>query len=211
MTALIRPTDEMANILTHGIGFLLSLAAAVHLMQLVADRSIGLIVACALYAATLVMVYASSTLSHLFYDLEWRKFFRTLDQACIFLLIAGTCTPLSVTYLNHGIWPWLLGSMWFLAGCGVARVIQIRDLSRSDKSLYGLMGFLPIIGLGEMSRSSPVALICWIIAGGACYSIGTVFLMLSARVRFSHAIWHLLVMAGSVCHYQAIMVMIADR
>ena len=211
MTALIRPADEMANILTHGVGFLLSLAAAVHLMQLVANRSIGLIVACALYAATLVMVYASSTLSHLFYDLEWRRFFRTLDQACIFLLIAGTCTPLSVTYLNHGIWPWLLGSMWFLAACGVARVIQVRDLSRSDKSLYGLMGFLPIIGLGEMSRSSPAVLVYWIIAGGACYSIGTVFLMLSARVRFSHAIWHLLVMAGSACHYKAIVLMIADR
>ncbi|MFO1043104.1 MAG: hemolysin III family protein [Planctomycetaceae bacterium] len=211
MTALIRPADEMANILTHGVGFLLSLAAAVHLMQLVANRSIGLIVVCAVYAATLVLVYASSTLSHLFYDLKWRKFFRTLDQACIFLLIAGTCTPLSVTYLNHGIWPWLLGTMWFLAACGVARAIQVRDLSRSDKSLYGLMGFLPIIGLSEMSRSAPAVLVYWIIAGGACYSIGTVFLMLSARVRFSHAVWHLLVMAGSACHYKAIVLMIADR
>lgn len=211
MTALNRPTDEMANIVTHGVGFLLSLAAAPCLMQSVADRSFSLIIACAIYVATLLLMYGSSTLSHMFYDLQWRKRFRTVDQVSIFLLIAGTCTPLAVKYLCHGMWPWLLALMWMLAAVGIARVIQVRDLSRTDKSLYGLMGFLPIIGLREMSRLAPGFVVFWVIAGGFCYSVGTLFLVQSARVRYAHAVWHLLVMAGSVCHYRAIVLMVADR
>lgn len=211
MTGVQRPVDEMANIVTHGIGFLLSIAAAVYLMQSVADRSFGLTIACAIYVFTLLMAYGSSTLSHVFYDLEWRRRFRALDQASIFLLIAGTCTPLGVMYLSHGAWPWLLVCMWMLAAAGIARVIQVRDLSRIDKSLYGLMGFLPIIGLKEMSRLSPGIVVLWVIVGGVCYSLGTVFLAQSARVRYAHAVWHLLVMAGSACHYRAITLMVADH
>ncbi len=209
MTGVERPVDEIANLITHGIGFLISLAAAGYLMQSVAGRSPSLIAACAIYVASLMLVYGSSTLSHLFYDLQWRKRFRSLDQASIFLLIAGTCTPLGVMYLNHGSWQWLLVSMWFLATIGIGRVVHVRDLSRTDKSLYGLMGFLPVVGLGEMSRQAPENVIFWVIAGGACYTLGTLFLCWSTRVRYSHAVWHLLVMSGSACHYWAILLMIS--
>ncbi|MEI8383521.1 MAG: hemolysin III family protein [Planctomycetota bacterium] len=211
MTGVERPVDEIANLVTHGIGFLLSLAAAGYLMQSVAGHSPSLIAACATYVASLILVYGSSTLSHLFYDLQWRKRFRALDQASIFLLIAGTCTPLGVMYLNHGGWQWLLVSMWVLAFIGIGRVVHVGDLSQTDKSLYGLMGFLPVVGLGEMSRQAPEDVIFRVIAGGACYTLGTLFLCWSARVRYSHAVWHLLVMSGSACHYWAILLMISDH
>lgn len=211
MTSLQRPNDELANVITHGLGFLLSLAAVYHLTQRVAGQSAALVAACQIYAVALLLVYGNSTLSHLFYDVAWRQRFRTLDQASIFLLIAGTYTPFAVMYLNHGGWPWLLASMWAFALLGVARVITVRDLSRSDKILYGVIGFLPAIGLGELPRHAPAAVIFWIIAGGACYSLGSIFLRLSAAVRYSHALWHILVMAGSACHYWAILLALADH
>lgn len=210
MTSVIRPADEMANVVTHGLGFLLGLAAAGHLIQRVASRSASLVTACGIYVVALLLVYACSTLSHLFYDIAWRQRFRTLDQASIFLLIAGTYTPFAVMYLNHGGWQWLLVGMWGLACLGVWRVAHVRDLSRTDKSFYGLMGFLPVVGLGELSRHSPGIVILWIIAGGACYSLGSLFLRFSAPVRYAHAVWHMLVVAGSGCHYWAILLAISN-
>lgn len=211
MTSSVRPADEMANVITHGLGFLLSLAAAGYLAQRVVGQAAHLKFACGIYAATMLMTYACSTLSHAFYDVEWRKQFRTLDQASIFLFIAGTYTPFGVMYRDHGEWLWLLATMWGLAALGVWRVAHVRDLSRTDKSFYGVMGFLPAVGLGELSRQAPVAVILWIIAGGACYSLGSLFLRLSASVRFSHAAWHVLVVAGSACHYWAILLAVADH
>lgn len=211
MTSAERPIDEIANVLTHALGFLLSIAAAGYLMSRVANQSVPVMSACHIYSVTLLSLYASSTLSHLFHDLAWRKQFRTLDQACIFLLIAGTYTPFAVIYAAPDGWPWLLVSMWVLAGIGVCRVIRVGDLSRTDKFFYGVMGFLPAIGLGELSRQSPVSVIAWIVAGGACYSFGAVFLRISASVRYAHAAWHILVMAGSVCHYWAILLAVNDR
>jgi hemolysin III len=211
MTSAIRPADEMANVITHGLGFLLSLAAAGYLIQRVAGQSASLVAACGIYAVALILVYGSSTFSHLFFDVAWRKQFRTLDQASIFLLIAGTYTPFGVLYLNHGGWQWLLVGMWSLTCLGVWRVVRVRDLSRTDKFLYGLMGFLPVVGLGELSRQSPGTVVFWIMVGGACYSLGAPFLRFSASVRYAHAVWHTLVVAGSACHYWAILLAISDR
>lgn len=211
MTNAVRPTDEMANVITHGLGFVLSLGAVCWLTQRVVGQSAALVVACEIYAVALLLMYGNSTLSHLFYDVAWRKPFRTLDQASIFLLIAATYTPFAVMYMDHGGWLWLLISMWGLACLGIGRVIYVRDLSRTDKYFYGVMGFLPAVGLAELSRHAPGMVIFWIIAGGACYSLGSLFLRLSASVRYAHAIWHILVIAGSACHYWAILLAIADR
>jgi len=108
MTSLARPPDEFANFITHGLGFLLSLAAVGYLIAQIAGQPADLLAACSLYSMTLLLVYGSSTLSHLFYDSTWRQRFRTWDQASIFLLIAGTYTPFAVMYLDHGAWQWLL-------------------------------------------------------------------------------------------------------
>jgi hemolysin III len=211
MTSPIRPNDEMANVISHGIGFLLSLAASRHLMTQVSGQSIAIIVACGIYSLTLVVMYGCSTLSHIFYDLKWRQRFRTLDQVSIFLLIAGTYTPFAVAHLDHGWWRLVLIAMWGLALLGTLRVLQVQDLSRNDKFTYGLLGYLPVVTLAELSRQAPTTVVLWIIAGGACYSVGAIFLRLSSSVPYAHAVWHTFVVAGSACHYQAILMAVTSR
>lgn len=209
MTSSIRPPDELANVLTHTLGLLLSFLAAGSLMTSVADQPVGIKTGCGVYSVALVLVYGSSTLSHLFYDVNWRGRFRTLDQACIFLLIAGTYTPFAMVYMNRGEWWLLLALMWLVALIGVWRVLLVRDLPRIDKVLYGVLGLLPVIVLPALARVAPAALITWIVAGGACYLLGTIFLRLSPVVRYAHAVWHVMVIMGSACHYQAVVLAVA--
>lgn len=204
MTSLERPDDEMANAITHGIGFLLTVAASGYLLIRAACQSPAIICACSIYAITLMLVYGASTLSHLFHNTTLRRRFRTLDQACIFLLIAGTYTPLAVLFLYRAGWQIVLVLMWILAFVGAARVYQVRDLSRKDKFLFAVMGVLPIVTLGELFHRAPADVVWWIVLGGICYGAGAPFLRFSAAFRYSHAIWHLMVVAGSACHYVAI-------
>ncbi len=125
-----RPVDEYANLITHGLGFVLSVAASAVLMTLVvSDHRAITIVACGVYCGSLMGLYAASTCSHMFYDLAWRQFFRTLDQACIYLLIAGSFTPIGVVYLWRQWWPALLAVIWILAIFGVFLVLRMRDLT----------------------------------------------------------------------------------
>ena len=211
MTSLARPPDEFANCVTHGVGFLLSLPAAGYLIARVAGQPVAVVAACSLYSVALLLVYGTSTLSHLFYDATWRRRFRTCDQACIFLLITGTYTPFAVMYLNHGGWWWLLAGMWVVSALGIWRVVRVRDLSRTDKLSYGLLGFLPVVALSELSQCAPSGVPAGIVAGGVCYTAGALFLHQSGSVRYAHAAWHLMVMAGSACHYWALLVAIDDR
>jgi hemolysin III len=193
MTSLTRPPGETANVVTHGLGLLLGIAGASYLLSVVSDRSFVTIIACGVYCLTLLLLYGSSTLSHAFHDVEWRRWYRMLDQASIFLLIAGSYTPIGVTALGHGQWWLLLVAMWVLALLGVVRVFQVGDLTAGAKVMYGLLGWLPVVALGELSRHSSPSLLAWIIAGGVCYSIGAVFLRLSRCHRYAHAAWHLCV------------------
>jgi hemolysin III len=206
MTSLARPPDEMANVVTHGLGFVLSIAGSAYLLSVVKDRPRVTIIACGVYCLTLLLLYASSTLSHAFHEIEWRRWYRMLDQASIFLLIAGSYTPFGVTLLGHGWWRLLLVGMWVLALIGVVRVLQVRDLTPRTKITYGLMGWLPVFALGELARQSQPRLLLWVIAGGLFYTAGAIFLRLSSTHRYAHAVWHMFVMAGSACHYAAILI-----
>lgn len=211
MTSEQRPVDESANLITHGLGLLLSVVATTYMMRLVIpEHQPRTIIACGVYCLTLVSLYAASTLSHAFHDLDWRRLFRTLDQACIFLLIAGSFTPFAAIFLNHGWWRLLLWAMWGLAFAGVVFVLRRRNLSGLAKIPYGVMGWLPVIALGELYRRAPWDMLMWIVAGGAFYSIGAIFLILDRKVRYFHAMWHVLVVAGSICHYIGVLVYVAS-
>ena len=204
--AELRPVDEHANLITHGLGLLLSVIASTVLMTLVVNNPQSInAVACAIYCGSLVSLYAASTLSHTFYDLAWRRFFRTIDQVCIYLLIAGSFTPFAVKFLWHGWWPNLLTVMWGLAIFGVLLVLVMRNLTPTAKLTYGLLGWLPAMSLKELVDVAPVEVIVWIVAGGFFYSVGSVFLRFDQRVRYFHALWHTFVVAGSICHYIAIL------
>lgn len=204
MTSLVRPPDEVANVVTHGFGLLMSVVAVRHLAIAVTGKPLPLILGCGVYSTCLLLVYSSSVLSHLFYDLQWRQRFRTWDQASIFLMIAGTFTPFVAVYLHQRCWHWLLGLMWIFACAGVFRVIQTGNLPRREKLSYGVLGILPGVALGEIARHGSSEVVLWIVMGGASYLVGVPFLYRSAATRYAHAIWHVLVMVGSACHYHAI-------
>lgn len=201
-----RPVDEYANLITHGLGLLLSIVAAAVLMTHVIQEHRALTIAtCGVYCASLVGLYAASTLSHAFFDLAWRRFYRALDQACIFLLIAGSFTPVGVAYLRNGWSCLLVPVMWITALWGVVLVIRMGNLTRGAKSLYGVLGWLPVVAVKPLYDAAPFELLAWMVAGGVFYSVGTVFLVFDLRVRYLHALWHAFVIAGSTCHYIAIL------
>ncbi len=203
-----RPSDELANLITHGLGLLLSLIASSVLMMLVQGSDTRFILACGAYCLSLVGLYAASTLSHSFKDLGRRRFFRTIDQVCIYFLIAGSFTPIAVAFLWNGYWPWLLFLMWVLALSGAALVLAMRNLTPMAKLTYGLLGWLPVISLKALVDAAPFSMLAWILAGGVFYSTGTLFLKFDQQIRYFHALWHTFVIAGSICHYVAIIVFV---
>jgi hemolysin III len=212
MTSEHRPADEISNLITHGFGLALSVAATLLLMPIVmAGQEPRVILACGVYCLTLVLLYSASTLSHTFHDLDLRRLFRMLDQACIFLLIAGSMTPFAEVFLRQGRWWLFLPAMWTLAGAGVLLVLYQRNLSGPAKIAYGVMGWLPIVAIRELMRHAPFGLLLWIVAGGVLYSVGTVFLAFDRKIRYFHALWHMFVVAGSICHYVGVLVYIALR
>ena len=209
LPAEYRPVDERANFITHALGFFLSIVASAVLMTVVIKHHQTInIIACAIYCCSLTGLYAASTFSHMFYDLAWRRFFRTLDQVCIYLLIAGSYTPFAVVYLWHQWWPLLFVVMWVLAISGVFLVFYMRNLTPLAMLTYGILGWLPIISLKTLFESAPPDIFAWIITGGFFYSAGSVFLAFDKHVRYFHALWHTFVIAGSTCHYIALLMVL---
>jgi hemolysin III len=212
MSGLERPPDEAVNFLTHGLGFMMSVAGAAFLMRLaLTSHNTYVSLACGVYCLTLVATYAASTLSHAFHDLDRRRFFRTVDQASIFFLIAGSFTPFAVGYLNHGRWWLLLASMWIFAFAGVAFVLFRKEMSRTDKITYGVLGALSMLSFWELYHVAPLNMLLLIIAGEAFYLAGSVFLALGKTTKHFHALWHIFVLAGSACHYAGIAAYVAIR
>jgi len=195
--------EETANAITHGIGMLLSLAGAVFLiLRVVSSGRVVLIVACSVYALALVAVYTTSTLSHTFTESRQLPLLRRLDQAFIYVLIVATYTPLSVAYL-HGVWWWtFLGLMWMIALIGlVFKLVSAHRVEFVALASYVMLGWMPIMAAPALIHIAPPRALWWILIGGLCYTIGTVFLFCDKRVRHFHAIWHMFVIAGSSFHF----------
>jgi len=199
--------EETVNSITHGIGLVLSLVAAAWLMTSVTRHGDALQCAgCACYALTLVAVYAASTLSHAFRRPRLRRLFRIIDQAFIFLLIAGTYTGLAFTYLRVGPW-WILTSLiWFIAWAGfVSKLVFAHRIESVSTWLQVLLGWLPASCIIPIIKLMPGPALWWVLGGGLCYTAGTIFLSRDRHVPYFHAVWHVLVIAGSACHYWAIL------
>lgn len=198
--------DEAANCLTHALGLALAIVGTAALLNATAHYGDALqMIGVSVYGATLVALYAASTLSHSFERPRVRHFFRTVDQVCIFLLIAGTFTPISLTYLRAGWWWALFICVWGLAVMGIFFKIFFTRLETVAVSAYVCLGWMPVVAVKPIVELMPSAALAWIVAGGLCYTIGTLFLLRDERVPFFHAIWHLFVIAGSACHYYAVL------
>jgi hemolysin III len=200
------PGEEIANSISHGVGTLLALVAAVGLMMTAVQRdSAAGIVGASVFATTMVLVYLTSTLYHALPRNRAKRVFQILDHSAIFLLIAGTYTPFTLGVLQ-GAWGWtLLALVWSLAVIGVVltAVSRVRYPTLSTL-VYLVMGWLFAVGVKPLwTHMSPWGLF-WLGAGGVAYTGGIVFFA-ADRIRFGHLIWHLFVIAGTACHYIAVL------
>lgn len=203
--------EERANALTHGMGLLLSIAGAVAMvLNVVGNGDFWREVGCMVYVGSLIAVYAMSTLSHSAQTPEWRSFFRALDQGCIYCLIAATYTPFSLAYLRTTPWWLLLGAIWAVALWGFfSKVVFSHRVESVALWPCIVLGWMPIVSVPALVGIVPIAAFWWMLVGGLCYSIGTIFLRYDYKVRHFHAIWHILVIAGSTCHFMAIFYFVA--
>lgn len=198
--------EESINAWTHGLGALLSLAGLVVLVILASRNGDAWhIVSCSIYGLTLVLLFSSSTLYHSFRNERVKHVLRIVDHAAIFLLIAGTYTPFVLVTLRGG-WGWsLFGVVWGLALAGI--VFQVFFVSRFrvlQTLIYLLMGWLVVIALKPLLTRVPLPGLLWLLAGGLSYTVGALF-YLWKKLPYHHAVWHLFVLAGGVCHYFAIL------
>lgn len=201
--------EEKANAATHAAGLACALVgAAVVVAAAIRHGQAWEISGCVIYAVTLVAVYAVSTLSHVFHQPRVRHALRVADQATIFLFIAGTFTPVAFTWLRDGRW-WIMHvAMWAVALTGFTRKAIFTHnvrLGTVSTVLYLVLGWMPIVACWPLVQTIPIGLALWFLGGGLCYTFGIVFFHYDARVRYFHAAWHMMVIAGSVCHYLGIL------
>jgi hemolysin III len=193
---------ERFNAITHLVGSVLAIIATAVAVTLTATKADArTITAVAVYGTMLIVLYLSSTLYHSLHG-RAKLVFRVFDHTSIYLLIAGTYTPFTLVTLRGPLGWWLFGIVWSLAVIGIAKDVLFHGRLRAVSiTLYFLMGWLIIAAFGPLRRALPPVGITWLIAGGLCYTAGIIFFAYSKRVAHMHGIWHLCVMAGSICHY----------
>lgn len=204
-SARLSPEEELANRITHGIGLGLSLVGALVMMEVLGRGDTWRQVGCGVYLASMIAVYAMSTLSHSFESPRLRAFFRALDQGTIYLLIAATYTPFSMAYLRTVPWWLLLGAIWLVAlGGFVSKVLFAYRVESVSVVPCVLLGAMPLVSIPTLLGVVSIAALWWMVLGMAFYMLGLVFFLNDGRVRHFHAVWHVLVMAGSACHFLGI-------
>jgi hemolysin III len=198
--------EELANSLSHGAGFLAALAATPFLLAEAARAgAVANVVGAAVFAATVMLAYLASTIYHAVPWPRAKRVLRAVDHGSIFLLIAGTYTPFTLGVLRGG-WGWtLFGMVWTLALAGVVMKamggVRFRKVSIV---VYLAMGWLVLIAIGPLLERMPAGGLAWLVAGGLAYTGGVLFYALD-RYRYCHFVWHLFVVAGTACHFVAVM------
>ena len=198
--------EEIANSISHGVGLLLALVALpILLLAAIEAGSIRFIVGVSVFGGTVILLYLASTLYHSITHEPAKRLFRLFDHTAIFLLIAGSYTPFALGVLR-GPWGWsLLAAVWTLAVVGITLKIRKRTRhSRISIVLYVIMGWLAVVAVKPILALVPLPGIILILAGGLAYTGGLAFFA-AHRLRYSHFIWHLFVIAGTTCHFFAVL------
>jgi hemolysin III len=200
------PGEEIANSLSHGLGMIASLVAATALVRAAFERgSPSAIVGCGVFAVTMVFLYLSSTLYHGMPRNRAKQVFKILDHSAIFLLIAGTYTPFTLGVLRGTLGWWLLATVWALAVFGVVFTAMSRVRHPTAFTLIVLaMGWMFVVAAKPLSANMEPWGLFWLAAGGMAYT-GGIFFFAADRIRFGHLVWHLCVLAGTACHYVAVL------
>ncbi|MGJ0491472.1 PAQR family membrane homeostasis protein TrhA [Methylobacter sp.] len=201
---------ERFNVISHLLGAIAAFTGLVMLVVLAARQGdVWKIISFSIYGASLVLVYTFSTLYH---GLEGKakELFAELDHHAIYILIAGTYTPFTLVTLR-GSWGWLIfGIVWSLAALGsLLELLSKKEQRILPVVIYLLMGWIILIALRPLLQVMSMKGFVWLLSGGLFYSVGVVFYALDDRVRYFHNIWHIFVLAGSICHYLTVLFFVA--
>ena len=198
--------EEIANSVSHAVALLAALVALPFLFAPARNLSAAGFFGTLVFAATMVLLYLTSTLYHALPDGRARRVFLKLDYGAIYLFIAGSYTPFALGALG-GAWGYTLFALvWLLAALGV--VLKTFDRLTHpwlSTGLYLAMGWLVLIAVVPLFRQMPPPSVIWLVAGGIAYTVGVVFFALDSRIRYSHAVWHGFVAAGTGCHTFAVL------
>lgn len=200
-------TEEMANSASHGAALVAALVGIpVLIVEAVQRGDAAFIVGVSVFSTTILLLYLASAIYH---ALPWgrsKRIFRVLDHSSIFLLIAGSYAPFTLGVLR-GAWGWtLFGVVWGLAVVGVV----LKSVGKASHpvistTLYLAMGWLVVIAAQALVVRVPLAGLLWLLAGGVFYTAGVAFFATDSRLKYGHLIWHLFVVAGTACHYFAVL------
>ncbi|NIP31059.1 MAG: hemolysin III family protein [Candidatus Dadabacteria bacterium] len=198
--------EEIANGITHGIGLIAAIAATPFVIKVAINNGeVSGIVGVSIFALSMIFVYLTSTLYHSFPFGKIKDKIRVIDHGAIYILIAGTYTPFTLGVLNGPIGWTLFGLEWALALVGVSlNLLTGVKHKKIERFLYLLMGWLLIIAIKPIWITIPKWGLVWILAGGLAYTLGVPFYA-AKQIKYTHFVWHLFVIAGTVCHFIAVM------
>jgi len=197
--------EEIANSISHGLGFLGGLAITPFLIISSLSHGPAAIVGASIFGACIIILYLSSTLYHAFPVSRTKRVFKVLDHSAIYLLIAGTYTPFTLGIL-YGAWGWtLFGLMWAFAlfGIVVKSIVGARP-SKLSTILYVAMGWMGILAIKPLWNNMEMWGLIWLLCGGLSYTAGVLFYS-AKNLKYAHFIWHLFVLGGTACHVVAVL------
>jgi hemolysin III len=197
-------TEELAHALTAGLG-IVACAVAIPWLVWVSFADLGRLAAAVVFGASALAMFVTSVIYHWAHEPETKKRLRLLDHAAIYLLIAGTYTPFTLIAMK-GAWGYaMFGVIWTLAVVGIVTKTMVGfGFPRLSTILYVVMGWVALIAIRPMAASLSDAELYWLIAGGVAYTAGVPFYVWKTR-RYTHAVWHLFVLAGVACHFVAVL------
>lgn len=199
--------EEIANSISHGLGLLLAVVGLPYLVVNALETAGSLAVTgAAIFGATSVLLYLASTLYHAVPHPRLKGLLRRLDYCAIYLLIAGTYTPITLGVLRDGVGWMLLAVIWSLALAGIVfKAVAGARYDLLSTLLYVAMGWAALAVIQPLWLHMQPGGLAWLFAGGVAYSVGVVFYLLHERVRYSHFVWHLFVLAGTACHFKMVL------
>jgi len=205
VTAEAAHREEIANAITHGIGALASAAAGAVLVTLATLHGTRLqMISAIIFCSSLVLLYTSSTLYHAIPSPAAKRRLKVFDHCAIYMLIAGTYTPFALIGLRGAVGWWLFGVSWGLAAIGMTFKLFFTGRFKLFSTLvYIGMGWMVVFAIRPMIENIPLSALVWLVVGGVAYTAGTLFYH-NEKLRYSHAMWHLFVLAGSTCHFVAV-------
>jgi len=198
--------EELASAWTHGLGATAAVAGGAVLVTLAALHGDGWQLGAAIvFGVTLLMLYVASTLYHAIQHPVAKVRLKVFDHCAIYLLIAGTYTPFTLIGLRGSVGWWLFAAIWTLALAGVVFKLHYTGrFKRLSTLIYVAMGWLIVVAAKPLLAALDAWTLGWLLAGGLSYTLGTVFYH-RPQLRYSHAIWHLFVIGGSLCHFIAVL------